>query len=180
MSCVIGLEHKGRVWIGGDSASVTHTTLQRPKQKKVFRVGAFLVGSVHSHRGHDIIEHADSMKKLKPPARQLDSFMRTKFVDELRGCLTEKGHATKKDNEEETGTNLLVGIAARLYWIASDYSVVDFADGFTSIGSGSDVALGALAMTKHWKSPRKRIIRALETVARYNVYVCEPFTVMST
>lgn len=50
MTCIVGLEHNGRVYIGADSAGVSGWDLTVRADKKVFRNGSFLFGFTDSFR----------------------------------------------------------------------------------------------------------------------------------
>jgi ATP-dependent protease HslVU (ClpYQ) peptidase subunit len=73
---------------------------------------------------------------------------------------------------------MLVGVKGRLYEFHSDFQFGRPRDGFTALGSGGDVAQGALYASA--KRPvRERLLTALNAAERYTTFVRAPFTIVS-
>jgi ATP-dependent protease HslVU (ClpYQ) peptidase subunit len=168
----------GRAWMGGDSAfhdPVTHELSARANQK-VFRSGAFLIGVCQSARVLDVLRY-----EFAPPKhpRGLDAarYMRTLFVTAVRDALKLAGVAKKDDNREEVDAQILVAYRGRLFVIEEDFQVGEPIDDFAAIGSGGDVARGALTVLDR-VPPKPRIRAALEAAERYNITVRRPFYVL--
>src|SRR5258708_7102986 len=142
MTCIVGLEHHGRVYIGGDSAGIAGTGLCVRADAKVFRNGPFLIGFTTSFRMGQLLQF-----KLKPPPHPADidtfEFLVGTFVDTVRSCLKSGGFAKRKEEQELAGA-FLVGYRGRLYTIDSDYQVGQSADCFCAACAGAQLALGAL------------------------------------
>jgi ATP-dependent protease HslVU (ClpYQ) peptidase subunit len=101
--------------------------------------------------------------------------MAVSFIDAVRSCLKEGGWARKDDEREEGGT-FLVGVAGRLFTVHEDYQVAEAADGYAAVGSGEQVALGALYATADAAvDPRERVLLALRAAERFNAGVRGPF-----
>ncbi len=175
MTCVVGLVDRGRVYIGADSASVQGWVRRQTALCKVFRNGPFLIGYTTSFRMGQLLEH---QLKVPPQRKEPDQqYMVNQFVEAVRKLLKSQGFS-KVESNNESGGQFLVGYRGRLYSIQKDFQVGEMAEGLDAIGSGSDFALGALvALPK--LSPRRRIRRALEVAAHFNMGVCAPFTVRS-
>lgn len=185
MTCIVGLEHAGKVWIGGDAAGTAPETFEVRERKgaKVFRVGrpgkaGYIIGYTTSFRMGDLLHFA--LKPPMPPTDpdRLDAFMATRFVDAVRACLKEGGFA-KADGPEEGG-QFLVGVRGRLYAVEADYSIGRNSLGYDAVGSGSDVAMGAMfALSSSGKlDPGKALTCALDAAARLNASVRPPFTLL--
>jgi ATP-dependent protease HslVU (ClpYQ) peptidase subunit len=164
------------VYIGVDSAAVQGWTRRVSDVPKVFRRGRFLIGYTTSFRMGQLLEHY-----LEVPPQHVDEadsrYMVTKFVEAARKLLKEKGFAKVEANNEKGG-QFLVGYRGTLYSIQSDFQVGQTADGLDAVGSGAEFALGAMkALSK--TSPTRRIKRALEISAHFNMGVCGPFYVRS-
>jgi hypothetical protein len=104
--------------------------------------------------------------------------MCTTFVDAVRDCLDVGGYSRRQSNQESAGT-FLVGYGNRLFRIDEDYQVAETLDGFDAIGSGSQVALGALYACQHL-DPKERVFQALLAAERFNAAVRAPFIIQST
>jgi ATP-dependent protease HslVU (ClpYQ) peptidase subunit len=176
MTCVVGLVHKRRVYIGADAAAVQGWTRRQSRVCKVFRRGPFLMGYTTSFRMGQLLEH--HLEVPKQHADQSDmSYLVTNFIESVRALLKEKGF-TKIESNSEKGGQFLVGYRGRLYSIESDFQVGVLADDFDAIGSGSDFALGALRALERMP-PVPRIKRALAVAAHFNMGVCGPFVIKS-
>ncbi|HTJ83042.1 MAG TPA: hypothetical protein VL400_15080 [Polyangiaceae bacterium] len=177
MTCIVGLAHRGTVYIGADSASVAGWTSRITRLPKVFRRGPFLIGYTTSFRMGQLLEHALSVPPQPPTEKDDMRFMVTVFVEHVRALLKERGVA-KVEANAETGGQFLVGYKKRLFSVQSDFQVNEMADGFDAVGSGAEYALGALAALRTMK-PIPRLKRALEISAHFNMGVSPPFFVKS-
>ena len=173
MTCIVGLEHSGRVTIGGDSAGVEGLRITARADEKVFQVGPYLIGFSDSFRMGQLLRYT-----LDAPeqASTHDDFehLCTVFVESVRACLKEGGFA-KESSGEESGGTFLVGYKGLLYCVDSDYQVGRAIRGYEAIGCGEEFALGSLASTSGAASRRVRV--ALEAAALHSSGVCEPFTI---
>lgn len=175
MTCIVGLVDKGSVYIGGDSAGVDGWSLTVRADEKVFIRGPFLMGFTTSFRMGQLLRY-----KLEVPERQgtdVAEFMATAFIDAVRDCLKAGGWATTKDGHE-TGGGFLVGYRGRLFLICEDFQVGEASDGYDAVGSGEQIARGALFAT-NGKDPVKRVDLALRAAEAHNAGVRGPFTVMT-
>ncbi len=177
MTAIVGLTHRGAVFIGGDSAGVSGLSLSVRADAKVFRTGRYLFGFTTSFRMGQLIRY--SLKPTRPKG-DLDRFMTTKFIDAVRDCLKAGGWA-RKDNEREEGGTFLVGVGGQLFTVYDDYQVAKAADGYAAVGSGDQIALGALyATAKLDLKPRRRLLLALHAAQRFNAGVRGPFVCLSS
>lgn len=175
MTCIAGVADGSGVWIGGDSAGVSGWLSHVRADAKVFERGPFLMGFTTSFRmgqllryGLDVPNHPEGMDDAE--------FLSTVFVDAVRRCLKDGGFA-KRESEVESGGIFLLGYRGRLWRVDSDYQVVETEEGVDAVGSGNEVALGALWATAA-DDPEDRIWTALEAAAHYNMGVRAPFTVV--
>lgn len=176
MTCIVGLIEEGKVHIGGDSAVSTYIT-QTLTMKKVFRHKDCILGYSGSLRMLNLLAYAFSVPE-HPSDMSVERYLTTLFVDALRTTLKDAGNATK-DSEKESSTGyFLIGYQRRLFQIGIDYSVMEVADSFQAIGSGHEVALGALHATKDMSlMPQKRIELALQAASHFCAGVGGPFSV---
>jgi ATP-dependent protease HslVU (ClpYQ) peptidase subunit len=174
MTCIVGIGHQGRVYIGGDSAGVAGLSITVRADEKVFTVGPYAMGFTTSFRMGQLLRY-----RLEPPdpgkTKDLDGFMVTNFVDAVRECMSDGGWLTRNDGQEEGGT-FLVGIRGTLYSIESDFQIGRPSDDYAAVGCGDDLALGALHATRG-QSPRERIKTALRAAAHHSAGVTAPFVI---
>lgn len=177
MTAVAGFVHEGKVWIGGDSAGVSGTTMFTRADEKVFRNGEFIFGFTSSFRMGQLLRYS-----FKPPVQKenqnIFDYMVTTFVDAVRECLKAGGFSTKL-NEVETGGTFLVGYRGHLFGVEDDYQIVESIDGHQACGSGRDVAHGALHVTRGM-APAERMIAVLGAAERFTSTVRAPFHIESS
>lgn len=177
MTAIVGLVHDGQVHIGGDSAGVAGWTMTVRADAKVFTNGPFVFGFTTSFRMGQLIRYA--VVPPTPDPADLDAFMATKFVDAIRDCLKAGGWAKKTEEREEGGV-FLVGTCGRLFTVHADYQVGEAVDGYTAVGCGDEIALGALyASAGSGLAPQARLGLALEAAQRFSAGVRGPFAFAS-
>lgn len=172
MTCIAGLVHDGKVYIGGDSAGVGGLDLSIRKDQKVFANGDFVMGFTSSFRMGQILRYAFTPPK-RHPDKDVMEFMVVEFVNALRDSLKAGGFA-KKDSEVETAGVFLVGYAGRLFNIEDDYQVGESACGYHAVGCGDGYAKGVLFATEG-QDPEARINMALRAAEAHSAGVRGPF-----
>lgn len=178
MTAIVGLEHRGDVWMGGDSAGVStdYARIIQRRDAKVFRNGPFLIGFTTSFRMGRLLRY-----ELKTPAHPsrlgVERYMATLFIDAVRACLKGGGYASK-EREAEFGGAFLVGYRGKLFTVRDDYDVGLSVDPFAAVGCGDQTARGALFATAHVSDPAQRIRTALLAAEHCCPGVRRPFTVM--
>lgn len=177
MTCIVGLVHEGRVFIGGDSAAVGGWRTRPSAVSKVFVKGPFAIGYTSSFRMGQILEHYLEVPEQAPGTDDM-AFMVRVFVEQVRQCLKERGFSKVENNQEEGGT-FMVGYRGRLYLIWDDYQVSEYQDGIAACGSGEAYALAALhALRARGLSPETRVLSALDAAQYFNIGVRGPFMVI--
>jgi ATP-dependent protease HslVU (ClpYQ) peptidase subunit len=177
VTCIVGVQHQGRVLIGGDSAGVAGHSINARADSKVFRVGDYVMGFTTSFRMGQLLRY--SLHMPEPDSWDVDRFMATQFVDKVRTCLRDGGWATT-DNGREVGGTFLVGIRGHLYLIDSDFQIGRVLDGYDAVGCGQDLALGSLHTTRDSTDARARVTKALEAAAHHSAGVAGPFVIEET
>lgn len=178
MTCIVGIRDKGTVIIGGDSAGVSGYSIAVRADRKVFSNGPYVMGFTTSFRMGQLLHRA--FDPPAPPRGNPEGFMVTTFVDAVRNCLKEGGYA-EKSNEVESGGTFLVGVRGHLFEIGHDYQVGVPADGYTAIGCGDDLALGAFYATRASDlSAVERCTAALRSAEHHSAGVVGPFHLVTT
>jgi ATP-dependent protease HslVU (ClpYQ) peptidase subunit len=145
MTLIIGLKHKGEVYLAGDRAAVDGWTNRLSAEPKIFRVGEFLIGTCGSRRMAQLIQH--HLTLIPQGADQpITDYLVTEFAYSVRQLLTTQGIVTKSDTGEDRFSEggLLFGYRGGLYRLSSNFQVDAFKADFDAIGSGAPFALGAL------------------------------------
>lgn len=178
MTCIVGLESEGRVWLGGDRAAVDQSHfLTHCEQPKVFRRAGLVFGYTSSFRMGQLLQYRLAVPDI-PDDQPIDEYMATSFIDAVRNCLKDGGY-TKVDCSRETIGTFLVGVRGHLYVVDDDYNVRRDNGGFNAVGSGLSVALGSLHSTAKLRMhPRERIGMALEAASTFVTSVRGPFDII--
>lgn len=177
MTCIVGLVDGKDVWLGADSCGGEGNSRQRYKTSKLVAIHgpnglnrSILVGYTSSYRMGNLL--AQSAKAECHEVATPDAWLIDSFVPMLRRLFGKEGFLAKKDEREEGG-EMLVALAARLFVVQSDFSVLEPLDGYTAIGSGADVALGALYANRG--SPAIRVQKAVAAAAHHTPMVDWPW-----
>lgn len=179
MTCIVAVEHKGRVWMGGDSAANDGEVLQIGEHPKVFVLGEFLIGFTVSFRLGQLLEF-----NLEVPASKEPDDLRylvTVFIPALRKCLSDGGFV-RDDDGAEKGGHFLLGYRGKVYVVADDYQVTRMTDGYLACGSGYGFALASIETFRdqvNVNDPEKAIREALRVASKFSMTVRPPFTVLS-
>lgn len=172
MTCIVGLETKEGILMGGDSASSDGWNMDITRLKKVFVQGRFLVGYTTSFRMGQLLQYRLTVDNQKNEQSDLE-YLATTFIDAVRECLKDGGFK-KVESEQEEGGQFLVGYKKKLYFVDMDFQVNSSVDGFMAAGSGATYALGNMRGSKGLDSER-RVKQALETAAHFSNSVRKPF-----
>lgn len=182
MTCVVAVKQGDVVYMGSDSALSDPDTsaLRTLVEPKVFKRGSVMIGGAMSVRILQLLRHSFVPPK-RPISRDIDAYVATSFVDELRRCLEEGGALQREGNVDLLDACLLASMGGEIFCIETDFQSYRTPDLWASIGSGSEIAMGSLHSTAHTRaSPEKRIRMALSAAEAYNVHVRGPFHVINS
>lgn len=182
MTCIVGLEHEGSVYIGGDSAGVEAWSLEicTRADEKVFinETGEFIMGFAGSFRIGQLLRYA--LVPPDQPSKKDDmAYMVTDFIDAVRAMQRDKGTMKKENELEEHDAAFLVGYNGKLYVIESDFQVGRPIEDYAAVGCGAQIALGAMYATRGSQlTPEERITLALQAATEYSAGVRPPFHIL--
>lgn len=190
MTCIVGLVHKGRMYMGGDSAAVSGDEVEPVACPKVYKIkqkngpdailgysGPFRAGQVmmsfelpeDSSPDEDKDAHFEFLRKKVVPA--VKAFLKANFDDKMPDT-TDIGHQ-------------LLAYRGRLYEIRDDFAIFPYRFPFYAIGAAGTLAIGALDYAYnngdiHKVDPAKIVKRVLESATRHSGAVCGPMIVITT
>ncbi len=174
MTCIVGLKHEGKVYMGADSAIVAGWVISEIANPKIFKKENMLIGYTSTYRMGQILEHW-----FYPPKNEGYTdyeYMVLFVVEEIRSLFSKFGYS-EIDNNVEKGGFFIIGYRGELYKIQDDYSVIQHTDDYIATGSGEEIALGALYAGADFP-PKMRISQSLEAAAKHSASVCKPFVLM--
>jgi ATP-dependent protease HslVU (ClpYQ) peptidase subunit len=188
MSVVVALKHDGVIYMGCDSQvsdSRSKYTLSNPNNYKIWKLKGFedycIFGGVGSLRDINIMrvsgDLVDELAILKDNVNF--EYVVEKLVSNIFGLLDRYSRLKKSDDEFKLmSSSYVFSYKSSLFEIAFDGSVLEV-DEYTAIGSGSDIALGSLNTT-YSLEPIERIILAIESSCKTNLYVNYPIVITNS
>jgi len=165
MTCIAGLIHNGRAYVGADSQT-TWGYVKHDHTTKVFRVGDAIMAGC----GRAALSAAFQHRLAAPdvPEGKEDHWLLVTLPDAMRECV--KSIGLWKDGDLSGGGAYIVGWRGRL--VAIDCHLAAYpVPAFTSFGSGGEVAIGALEVLGDKGKPRERLNRAIQAACRWSVGV---------
>lgn len=176
MTCIVGVvSESGQVVIAGDSSSVEADSVRVVRNPKVFQLGLeFVFGYAGSFRVGQIIQYS-FIPPLQKVGQDVMEYLVNDFCEALRLTLEDKGAIIGRTGTDEMEADLLIGYRGRLFQVDGDFQFTEFKHNYAAIGSGSEVAVGALAASSRVRSATKRARLALEASALHCSGVCAPF-----
>lgn len=176
-TCIVGIEHKGTVWVGSDTLATNGSEkLVLADAGKVFKIGEdILVGVAGDIRVRDVIRYDVTAPERTDAEDDDQRYLVRCLIPELRLRLREAGAIWSENGSEQAEFSILLGYRGHLYILDDDFSVLRGADGYYSVGSGCEYALGALTVVKG--SPHQRITRALEAACKFSPSCGGPFVI---
>lgn len=179
MSVVAGIEVPGRgVWLAGERMGTDGYNIQQElASPKVWRQGPYAIGYVGALTDSQALRYRATLPP--PPDWDVDRHMATGFVDAVRDAIGE--HPAARGAIPE-GPTLLVGIGDRLYGIYRDYQFLRVTSGLLAIGTGYEVAMGALVVDTMTPdlTPQSRVHRAILATTKVHAMCGGPIDVATT
>jgi hypothetical protein len=170
MTCIAGIAHEGKVYIGGERAAADEVSIVPLAVPKVYVKGDWIYGYAGSY---GIGQLFDTLK-LPPAGENPYITLRTTIVERLKVAISNYSQEDIKDKD----TVWLIGSGGRLFeFHHSDFSTIEITT--TAIGSGANLALGSLYTTGEWKSQEKRLRVALEAAITYSPTCQGPIDIIS-
>lgn len=180
MTCVVGLESKGAVWMASDSFLGTDTSKDLTPGPKWFQVSGMTFGWAGDVRAAQVLEHhlkVRPIRKTEVSSRYLVSVVARAVRDNLR----EAGVVFRNtDGTDTSGLELLIALRGHLYQMWGDCSVMRCSRGVGAIGAGGAYALGALSALMPLPendSPEKHLMRVMRLTNGLCTSVSGPYYV---
>jgi ATP-dependent protease HslVU (ClpYQ) peptidase subunit len=180
MTTLAAIQGDGWVVMGCDSRSSDEDgrPMQMATQKIVENNGALIAGS-GAGRGSNILQFG--WKAPKPTAAEnLDIFMTQKFIPQMRLAFIDAGYDMKEDGDAAShDSQFLVSIRGTVYPIFEDYSWDRDTRGIYYSGSGSTIALGAMAAlgiddVQDAQQAERLVRKAIEIATEWDIYTSGP------
>lgn len=169
MTCIVGLTHEGYVYMGGDRGASDGDSIISMKNPKVESKGNWVYGYAGTIGIGQLLSFIDLPAEVENPF----AYIRLELVELLKDSIE-----TFTNPTTEHDTSWLIGYKDRLFELsAADWGVLEL--DYTSIGSGSQYALGSL-YTSIDEDPIYRIGLSLGAAIQYSPTCQAPIDVVST
>lgn len=176
MTLIAAVIEDGKVQMIGDAFTGFHHVVGRDTREKVWQSGDKVLGAAGNVRPILAFRYGFEFPPV-PDGQSDDTYMRLTFPAALREYLKEHVHVSTTENGEDSNLSLLIGWRGRIWCMSDDFSITEEACGWNAIGSGCEVALGALWVTRDLPASR-RLQAAGFAAAEYVSSVRGPFTVV--
>ncbi len=182
MTCIVGVEHEGAVYLGGDSALSDPSlgSLRLLRQPKLFLKNRVAFGCCNDLRVQQLLQYVLNVPDHDPQLLDDMEYLVTHLMGSIRSLQKKKGTIKVSESLETQEVQLLVGYRGTLYTVEENFQVYRSVDAWASVGSGSDMAMGSMHSTAKvlGLTPEQRIIMALEAAEAYNGQVRRPFHII--
>jgi len=169
MSCVVGLIHNGKVYLGSDGISTNMNGDHRPVYcEKLFWNEKYLIGFTGSIRTGQLLRP----EYFTPPddIKDLPDAMREHFSNKGALCQDEDGGSAQQ-------SNFLIAWKGLIYDVLTDFQLNLTYGDYNAIGNGANTALGSFFTSEKIKSPEKRVLTALRAASEFSFAVGPPYTI---
>lgn len=175
MTCiaVVRDELNNKIYMAGDRGASDDGTILSLTAPKVWKLGPYLIGYAGSMDGERL---RYNFNPYVPDIKDIDKFMQTKFIKQLKQFYTDWWVDTGKDAD----FGLIVAVRGQIYeHSAADMSLSKYTLPYLSMGSGSEYALGYLNATEKAKDQRKRVVGAVNAAIKFSPSCMGPVDVVS-
>lgn len=185
MTTLVAIQGDGWSVMGCDSRlSDDHGRFQVSKTPKIVDNNGILIAGCGSSRTSNVLHYG--YVQPKPTIKEdLDVFMSTKFIPRMRKEFIDAGIDMKEDGDiAQNEGGFLVSIKGQVYSVSDDYSWDTDIRNVYVMGSGGDVALGALAAlgvekVKTIKEAERIIRKAIAIAIQYDNMCSEPIHIFT-
>ena len=157
MTCIVGIVKDNTIYMGGDRSASDEVSIISMVNPKVYVRDEWIYGYAGTIGIGQLMNYID----LPSPEGDIEKIIRLDICEKLKSAID--SFARDVENEE---TGFVIGARGRLFeFNISDWGVIEITE--SSIGSGSQIALGSLYTSIHL-SPIERIQLSLDAAITYS------------
>jgi ATP-dependent protease HslVU (ClpYQ) peptidase subunit len=172
MTAIVGIQGKGWAVIAADSMTTYDDKPYYAKgMDKAVRKGDYVFAFAGDAIAGNIAEFLWTPPKLIK-TMQLDAFMQVKVLPSLRDAMKEHGYEPDINKDPNAGFDALISLNGVIYEVDEQYLWSRDDRGLYSVGSGGQLALGALAT-----GFSKNSIKAAEFAARRAIKISADYCI---
>ena len=185
MTTLVAIQGDGWSVMGCDSRlSDEHGRFQVAKTPKIVENNTVLIGGCGSSRASNVLHYGYTQPK--PTIREdLNSYMTQRFIPAMRKNFIDAGIDMKEDGDvAQIDGGFLISVKGQVFAVSDDYSWDTDVRNVYVMGSGGDVALGALAAlgvekVSTIKEAERMIRKAIAIAIKYDNMCSEPIHIFT-
>ena len=181
MTCIVCVRHRGILYFGGDSISVSSYNKTINRDSKVFKRQRILFGTTGPLRLRNLLQYRLEIPEYLASESDPMTYLTHGFLDAVKECFKDNGFEQEEKGRHRFEGRFLLGFEDEFYEIGSEYDICRPAGSYCAIGVGEEYAYGSLHATEQMSmEPLQRLQMALEAAACYNTDVAGPFTFVTS
>jgi ATP-dependent protease HslVU (ClpYQ) peptidase subunit len=185
MTTLVAIQGDGWSVMGCDSRlSDEHGRFQVAKTPKIVENNSILIGGCGSSRASNVLHYG--YVQPKPSLREdLNVYMTQKFIPAMRRNFVDAGIDMKEDGDvAQIDGGFIISVKGQVFSVSDDYSWDTDIRNVYVMGSGGDVALGALAAlgvekVKTIKEAERMIRKAISIAIQYDNMCSQPIHIFT-
>jgi ATP-dependent protease HslVU (ClpYQ) peptidase subunit len=150
MTCLIGVEHDGVVYMGADSITLSGWSKDIIAGQKIFKHSGLIFAFGGNPRMAQIIKYLTPLPHFLKPSQVTrsddEAVVVMHVIEPIRKALKEHGY-TSSENGQEQGASFLVGFNGKVWSVDNAFQLHRSSRKMCAMGVGDDHALGALYAT---------------------------------
>jgi ATP-dependent protease HslVU (ClpYQ) peptidase subunit len=166
--------HGSGIFMGADSECNNGSHRGTIRMEKIVRYDNMLIGVCGQPRATQIL-HASFTPPEHPEEMSVMQYLTDPFTNALRKALSKHGCLRTDAGVESFGSTLLIGYAGSLYTLESNFQLIELDYPYAAIGSGDEVALGALHVASEYVPAPVCVLSALAATEELSCGVRSPF-----
>lgn len=170
MTCIVGIKSPSKIVLAADSMMSDGWTESTLHQTKVFRAGPLAIGTTGSLRYLNILQY-NLAPLLSKPSATVDEYMYGEFVSAAFKAFEDGRALETVDGVAAAPGSALIALHGRVFLFETNFALSEVDDGYSAVGNGGEIALGALHATRHIKNPKRRALLAIEAATHHSVGV---------
>lgn len=173
MTCIVGIAHEGKVYIGGERGHSDNDIISSSLGPKVFNKSFYLIGYAGNIGVGQLVAHSFDAPTIRVNT-DVYKYVHQLFMPALRDHL--KDYLSEKEDNQ---TSFILGIKGKVFEIdTSDFQCVEYPE--LAIGSGAGYAYGSLHTTYNYDiSTEDRITIAIDAAITYSPTCQGPIDIIS-
>ena len=185
MTTLVAIQGDGWSVMGCDSRlSDEHGRFQIAKTPKIVDNNGILIGGCGSSRASNVL-HYGYMQPKPTIKEDLNTYMTQKFIPAMRKNFVDAGIDMKEDGDvAQIDGGFIISVKGQVFSVSEDYSWDTDVRNVYVMGSGGDVALGALAAlgvekVNTIKEAERMIRKAISIAIQYDNMCSQPIHIFT-